>query len=109
MNRRRRDRELARANANARDRGRDRDRELARAVAKSCARYLDLHSAKPRKLVTLAVRLLPEAQRSRYRAEFLVEMLELPDRERWGYALRVLARIWVLRRALVNAARQAER
>jgi hypothetical protein len=56
-----------------------------------------------RGLVALAVRLLPVSQRSRYRAEFRVELLELSRRERLGYALRVLAGAWELRRALVDA------
>jgi hypothetical protein len=59
----------------------------------------------PRGLVALAVRLLPVAQRPRYRAEFRVELVELPRRERLGYSLRVLAHAWELRRALVEAVR----
>lgn len=57
-----------------------------------------------RGLVALAVRLLPVSQRARYRAEFRVELLELPRRERLGYALRVLGGAWELRRVLVDAA-----
>jgi hypothetical protein len=56
-------------------------------------------------LVTLAVRLLPVAQRPRYCEEFRVELVELPRRERLGYSLRVLARAWELRRALVESVR----
>lgn len=57
----------------------------------------------PRGLVALAARLLPAPQRPRYHAEFRVELLELSSWERWGYAWRVLARSWELRRALVEA------
>ncbi len=56
-------------------------------------------------LVALAVRLLPVAQRPRYREEFGVELVELPRRQRWGYALRVLASAWKLRKALGEAVR----
>ncbi len=57
-----------------------------------------------RGLVVLAMRLLPVAQRSRYREEFGVELVELPRWSRWGYALRV-ASAWELRRALVEGVR----
>jgi hypothetical protein len=59
----------------------------------------------PRGLVALAVRLLPAPQRSRYGAEFRVELVELPCRERLGYSMRVLAGAWELRRALVETVR----
>jgi hypothetical protein len=70
-----------------------------------------------RGLIALAVRLLPIAQRPRYGEEFGVEFSELPRRQRGGYALRVLANAWELRRALVETvctpdgepARQVER
>jgi hypothetical protein len=55
-----------------------------------------------RGLVVLAVRLLPVAQRPRYREEFGVELVELPRWSRWGYALRVVASAWELRRASVE-------
>jgi hypothetical protein len=61
-----------------------------------------------RGLVALAVRLLPVSQRQRYRAEFGTELVELPCRERLGYALRVLAGAWELRRALVEAVRSPD-
>jgi hypothetical protein len=61
-----------------------------------------------RGVVGLAVRLLPVAQRSRYREEFGVELAELPRRQRCGYALRVLARAWELRSGLVEAARMPD-
>ncbi|MGH3936296.1 MAG: hypothetical protein ACRDS1_15185 [Pseudonocardiaceae bacterium] len=101
---------IARAIADARDRGRYSDRERLRALVDTCIRYVEPHSAKPRKLVvTLVVRLVPVAQRSRYHEEFLGEMVELPPREQCGYALRVLARAWKLRRELVEAPRHSER
>jgi hypothetical protein len=56
-------------------------------------------------VVALAVRLLPAPQRPRYRAEFRVELVELPCRERLGYSVRVLAGAWELRMALVEAVR----
>ncbi len=55
-------------------------------------------------LVALAVRLMPVAQQRRYHDELCGELVELPSRERWGYALRLLAGAWELRRALVEAA-----
>jgi hypothetical protein len=61
-----------------------------------------------RGLVVLAVRLLPVAQRRRYRAEFGVELVELPRRARWGYALRVLVSAWELRASLIEAVRTAD-
>jgi hypothetical protein len=108
-------RELTLALANARERGRDRDRAYAHAWVHAFTRYF--HSTTPRTLVILTVQLLPAAQRSRYREEFLVEMFDLSKLERWGYALRVLTNSWQLRRALVRAgynlsnapARQAKR
>lgn len=57
------------------------------------------------RLIALAVRLLPVAQRPRYRGEFGVELVELPRQKRWGYALRVLASAWELRKALIEAVR----
>jgi hypothetical protein len=59
-------------------------------------------------LVALAVRLLPVAHRPRYREEFGVELVELPRRARWGYALRVFASAWKLREALVEAVRTSD-
>jgi hypothetical protein len=56
-------------------------------------------------LVVLAVRLLPVAQRPRYREEFGVELVELPRWSRWGYALRVVASAWEVRRALAEGVR----
>jgi hypothetical protein len=101
----------------------DPHRALARDLARDLARELfDLdptaHWAKAVvagsgwsvswRLVALAVWLLPVSQRHRYRAEFGVELVELPCRERLGYARRVLAGAWELRRALVEAARSAD-
>jgi hypothetical protein len=59
-------------------------------------------------LIALAVRLLPVVQRARYREEFGVELVELPRRQRWGYALRVLAGAWELRKALIEAVRTSD-
>jgi hypothetical protein len=59
-------------------------------------------------LVALAVRLLPAPQRSRYCAEFRVELIELPCRERLGYSVRVLAGAWELRQALVEVVRTSD-
>lgn len=100
---------------------------LARALARDLARSLADHdpaahwaravvadsgwSAPDRlswQLVALTVRLLPVPQQGRYRAEFVVELAELPCRERLWYALRVLAGAWELRRALVEAARSPD-
>jgi hypothetical protein len=61
-----------------------------------------------RTLVALAVRLLPVAQRARYRDEFGVELVELPRQQQRGYALRALARAWELRKALVEAVRTSD-
>ena len=61
-----------------------------------------------RGMVGLTVRLLPVGQRPRYREEFGDELAELSCRQRCGYALRVLARVWQLRRALVKAVRTSD-
>ncbi len=42
------------------------------------------------RLLTAAVRLLPAAERERYRREFAAEAADLPESERLAYALRVL-------------------
>jgi hypothetical protein len=59
----------------------------------------------PRGLVALAVWLLPAVQRSRYRAEFAADIVELPYRERLAYSARVLTHAWQLRGALQEAMR----
>ena len=59
----------------------------------------------PRGVVALATRMLPARERPRYREEFRGELVELPRHERLGYALRVLACAWALRRALTDAVR----
>ncbi|HEX8759206.1 MAG TPA: hypothetical protein VF734_04350 [Pseudonocardiaceae bacterium] len=61
-----------------------------------------------RGLVALALRLLPAAQRPRYREEFSLELAELPRPQRCSYALRVLASAWGLRKALIEAVRTAD-
>jgi hypothetical protein len=93
--------------------------EVAKDVARAVARTLHVEAFRPRgaavqstrsisgratqKMLALAVRLLPAAQRPRYYEEFGVELAELSAQERWKYALRVLARAWELRRALAEA------
>lgn len=42
------------------------------------------------RVLAVAVSLLPRASRDRYRAEYASELAELPQGERWGYAIRVL-------------------
>jgi len=61
-----------------------------------------------RGLVSLAIQMLPSSQRPRYRVEFHAELVELSSRERLGYARRVLTGGWELRRALIEAIRNAE-
>jgi hypothetical protein len=61
-----------------------------------------------RRLVALAVRLLPIVDRTRYREEFGVELVDLPRKQQWGYALQALARAWELRKALVEAVRTSD-
>jgi hypothetical protein len=117
-------RDLARALISAlnldRGLGLDRARDLARALVSDlvdldpAARWAkevvaggarSMPGRVPRGVVALAVRLLPAPQRPRYRAEFRVELVELPCRERLGYSVRVLAGAWELRMALVEAVR----
>jgi hypothetical protein len=62
----------------------------------------------PGRLVALAVWLLPVSERSRYRAEFGADLVELPCRERLGYSVRVLGGAWELRWALRAAARTGD-
>jgi hypothetical protein len=49
--------------------------------------------------------MLPVRDRPRYMEEFRDELVELPRHERLGYALRVLAHAWELRRVLTGVAR----
>lgn len=102
--------DLALASALARARVRDRNRRLAAsgAGAVGAGGAPSMPGRARRGVLALAVRLLPVAQRPRYRDEFEVELVELPRRQRWGYALRVLVRAWELRRALVEAMRTVE-
>ncbi len=101
------DRDLALVDALDRARVRDRARRSAAsgagAVVVGGARAMPGRTT--RGLIALAVWLLPVGQRPRYHAEFGVELVELPRRQRWGYALRVLASALELRRALVVAVR----
>jgi hypothetical protein len=48
----------------------------------------------------MAVRLLPPADRQRYREEFAAEFADLPRTDQAPYAYRLLGRTWSLRRAL---------
>jgi hypothetical protein len=61
-----------------------------------------------RGLVALAVWLLPAPQRSRYRAEFSADLVELPCRKRLGYSVRVLVGAWELRWVLGAAVRTGD-
>jgi hypothetical protein len=62
----------------------------------------------PQGLVSLAVWVLPAPQRSRYRAEFGADLVELPCRERLRYSVRVLGGAWELRWALRAAVRTGD-
>ncbi|MDQ3765449.1 MAG: hypothetical protein M3460_29590 [Actinomycetota bacterium] len=59
-------------------------------------------------LLAFAVRVLPAPARPRYQQEFSVELRDMPQRERLGYALRVLTNAWKLRRALTQTARSPD-
>jgi len=48
----------------------------------------------------LAVRLLPPADRARYRQEFAAELADLPRCDQAPYAFRLVSRTWSLRRSL---------
>jgi DnaK suppressor protein len=50
----------------------------------------------------LAVRLLPPADRARYREEFATELADLPRCEQAPYAVRLVCRSWSLRRSLTG-------
>ena len=110
---------LAFASELAEARDLDLDLDLARSVLYELVRAIDsaaleasagvargTHSTPgqvTQKLVALAVLLLPAEQRTRYREEFGFELVELPRGQRLGYAMRLLARAWELRMALVAA------
>jgi hypothetical protein len=57
-------------------------------------------SRRTRYAVGLAVRLLPSADRARYRAEFAAELADLPGCDRAPHATRLACRTWALRRSL---------
>lgn len=57
-----------------------------------------------RRLVTLAVYVLPANQRARYVEEFRADLWEVGRSRRLGYAVRLVAYSWSLRRSLVNSA-----
>ena len=104
-----RDRELERASDHARGIviALDRARNFAASEAHQIV-ISGVHS-KPgrttRTLVALAVSLLPVVHRPHYREVYVSELVELPRRERLGYALRVLASVRSLRRALLDTIR----
>jgi hypothetical protein len=135
-------RELAsardRAHGHAVVRVRDLDRDLLRDLARDLARdsglagslavYVAFHSvtlevkervarsakSMPGRVVALAVRMLPAAERVRYREEFRSELLDpqflmLPRRQRLRYALWILVRTPALRWALRELSRRVER
>lgn len=101
------DLDLARAGPRALDRDLHRS-VVARGSTETAAVARAMPGRAIRGMVGLAVRLLPVAQRPRYREEFGDELAELPRSQRCGYALRVLARARQLRRALVEAVRTAD-
>jgi hypothetical protein len=55
----------------------------------------------------LAVRLLPPADRQRYREEFAAELADLPRIDQAPYAFRLVGRAWSLRRSLTGRGRPA--
>jgi hypothetical protein len=55
----------------------------------------------------LAVRMLPPAQRARYRQEFRAELAELPRIDQAPYAFRLVSHAWWLRRELEGKATSA--
>ena len=59
-------------------------------------------SRRTRCATILAVRLLPPADRARYREEFAAEIADLPRRDRAPYAIRLARLSWSLRRALTG-------
>lgn len=81
----------------------DRDQTTSGARKETAGSARSMPGRVPLGLLTLAVQLLPRSQRPRYRQEFRVELVDLPRRERWRYALRVLIRAWELRRVLAGA------
>ncbi len=60
------------------------------------------------RLVALAAHVLPEGHRLRYAEEFRADLREVPRRERFGHALRLVACAWELRRSLTLSAARAE-
>lgn len=55
----------------------------------------------------LAVRLLPPADRARYREEFAAELADLPRVDQAPHAIRLVGRSWSLRRSLTGRGRPA--
>jgi hypothetical protein len=77
-------------------------------LTRVAARWADRRDAGERSSVSrrtkcaagLAVRLLPPADRARYRQEFAAELADLPRCDQAPYAFRLVSRAWSLRRAL---------
>lgn len=59
-------------------------------------------SRRARAATSVAVHLLPPADRERYREEFAAELAELPRCDQAPYAFRLVTRSWSLRRALIG-------
>jgi hypothetical protein len=56
--------------------------------------------ARARWVSDAAARMLPPADRVRYRDEYLAELSDLPRRDQMAHAVRLACRTWPLRRAL---------
>lgn len=65
-------------------------------------RQLTGASRRARSAVSLAVHLLPPADRERYREEFAAELADLPRCDQAPYALRLVTRSWSLRQPLTG-------
>lgn len=59
-------------------------------------------SRRARSATSLAVHLLPPADRERYREEFAAELADLPRCDQAPYAFRLVSRSWSLRRSLTG-------
>jgi hypothetical protein len=90
----------------------DRDGAMARRLVHDIANLTATAGRICRRLVTAAVWVLPPAHRARYTLEFAAELWELSSlpRRRWrqlGYALRLAATCWSMRRAITGAPSRA--
>ncbi len=79
-------------------------RDLIERRAKSGQRSGQLTgvSRRARSTASLAVHLLPPADRERYREEFSAELADLPRCDQAPYAFRLVTRSWSLRRSLTG-------